>query len=187
MANRTQIVCLCEGTPESIDKIFYNSLIKRLSPKWLRKQGSSAVRFISCGGRTELIEKIPDELKSCLANGAATTLVVCADCNSDCASPDDLVKKIRAHAEGKGISAEQFEQIVFMFAKDRLENWIEFLATGETDEMSEGPRIRSNRCSRDLARELAKICKEGHVQPNMPPSLKWSCDNWKKLSDRMRD
>jgi hypothetical protein len=75
---------------------------------------------------------------------------------------------------------------VFIFAKDRLENWIEFLRTGNTDESHEGPRVRYNRIVADAAKKLAELCKEGRPIDNMPPSLQWSCRNWRELVQRMR-
>ena len=70
MASRTQIVCLCEGVKgASIDEVFINTLMKSLKPAWVRPQGSNVVRLVPCGGRKELIEKMPAELQSCLGAG----------------------------------------------------------------------------------------------------------------------
>ena len=80
-----------------------------------------------------------------------------------------------------GLRKEQFDRIVFIFAKDRLENWIEFLQTGTTDESNEGPRVKNNRVVADAARKLAEMCEEGRPVEHMPPSLQWSCKNWRAL------
>jgi len=35
-----------------------------------------------------------------------------------------------------------FDKAVFIFPKDRIENWIQYLSTGVTDENTEGPRVK---------------------------------------------
>jgi len=188
VANRTQIVCLCEGVKgASIDEVFINTLIKRLSPSWLRpSSGSNTIRIVPCGGRNALIEKMPSELRVCLTAGADTTLMVWGDCDDNCANGDELKVKFQKEADRNGITKEQFDHVVFIFAKDRLENWIEFLETGKTDETNEGPRVRYNRNAAQAAKKLADICKGGNPVDDMPPSLQWSCKNWRAFSDRMK-
>jgi hypothetical protein len=48
-------------------------------------------------------------------------------------------------ARQSGIEDNDLERVVFVFAKDRLENWIEFLVTGSTDEAQEGPREKDGK------------------------------------------
>ena len=188
MASRTQIVCLCEGVKgASIDEVFINKLIKRLAPSWLRpSSGSNKIRLVPCGGRKALIEKMPAELQSCLAAGADTTLMVWGDCDDDCSDGDALKTVFHQEAERMGITKVQFDRVVFVFAKDRLENWIEFLETGKTDESTEGRRVKHGRCVADAASKLADLCEAGKPVDDMPPSLQWSCKNWRTLSHRMR-
>ena len=81
---------------------------------------------------------------------------------------------------------EQFDRVVFAFAKDRLENWIEFLQKGNTDEAIEGPRVTNNRDVAEAAKKFADMCKAGKPMQNLPPSLKWSCQNWNTLKGRMK-
>ena len=71
-------------------------------------------------------------------------------------------------------------------SKDRLENWIEYLQTGSTDEFQEGPRVKHNRTVADAAKKLANLCKAGKPLDGLPPSLQWSCKNWTALVKRMR-
>lgn len=186
MANRTQLVCLCEGAKgRSIDEVFINRLIKSLAPDWLRPwRGSNRVRLVPCGGRKALIEKMPAELKNCLDAGGNTTLMVWADCDDDCADAEALKAFFWKEAERQQISKEQFDRVVFAFAKDRLENWIEFLQTGSTDEAREGPRVH-NREAAEAAKMLAETCRTGKLV-DRPPSLQWSCGNWRALAKRMK-
>jgi hypothetical protein len=188
VASRTQIVCLCEGTRgASIDEVFINKLIKCLDPNWLRPWGgSNTIRLVPCGGRKALIEKMPAELQGCLTAGADTTLMVWGDCDDNCADGEALKTAFWKEAERQGIAKEQFNLVVFIFAKDRLENWIEFLQTGNTDESKEGPRVKHNRIAADAAKKLAEFCKAGKSIDGMPPSLKWSCCNWRALAERTR-
>lgn len=187
MASRTQIVCLCEGKRgESIDEVFINALLKSLAPSWVRRQGSNVVRLVPCGGRKGVVEKMPAELQSCLSAGADTTLMAWADCDDDCADGEALKAEFWRAAQQRGISKQDFERVVFIFAKDRLENWIEFLQTGNTDESKEGPRVKHNRIVADAAKKLADLCKAGKPVHGMPPSLQWSCRNWRALAERMR-
>jgi hypothetical protein len=102
------------------------------------------------------------------------------------AAGDDLREVFWKTAEGAGITREQFKQVVFAFAKDRLENWIEFLLTGKTDESAEGPRQRHDRAVADAAKRLAERCRNQAKGPELPPSLNWSCQNWCSLVERMR-
>jgi hypothetical protein len=188
VASRTQIVCLCEGTKgASIDEVFINKLIKCLDPTWLRPSGgSNTIRLVPCGGRKALIAKMPPELHSCLAAGAQTTLVVWGDCDDDCDDGEALKTAFWKEAERQGTAKEQFDRVVFIFAKDRLENWIEFLQAGKTDESEEGPRVKHNRIAADAAKKLADHCKAGKPVDDMPPSLQWSCRNWRALAERMK-
>lgn len=187
MPSRTQIVCLSEGSKgASIDEVFINRLIKSLSPAWLRKSGSNTVRLVPCGGRKTLMEKMPAELKNCLAAGGNTTLMVWGDCDDNCADADALKNAFWTEAERQGMTREQFDSVVFIFAKDRLENWIQFLQTESTDESVEGPRVNHNRIVAEAAKKLAELCKAGKPVEGMPPSLQWSCRNWRALVQRMR-
>ena len=188
MANRTQIVCLHEGKKgRSIDPVFINALIKAINPSWLRSnKGSNLMRPVDCGGRKELIEKMPSQLRACLNAGADTTLVVWADVDDDKENCDQLKDEFWKAAQAAGISEGDFSLVIFAFAKDRLENWIQFLNTGDTDESVEGPRIKYNREVADAAKALAKRCVNQTQDPPLPPSLLWSCANWRKLVVRMK-
>ena len=189
MANRTQIVCLHEGEKgRSIDPVFINSLIKTLKPSWIRPfKGSNLMRPVDCGGRKTLIERTPSELKSCLAQGGKTTLMVWADIDDDMTDGDALKQEFWKTAQKEGITQQQFDQIVFVFAKDRLENWIQYLTIGETDESVEGPRVRQGRVVRDAARQVGQRCLQNQAEPPLPASLQWSCENWRQLVERMRN
>ena len=188
MASRTQIVCLHEGKKgRSIDPIFIRTVLKALDPAWIRPwQGNNIVRPVDCGGRSDLIARMPSELRNCLAMGGNTTLMVWADLDHDMASGDQLKEQFWSAAQQAGIQREDFDQVVFVFAKDRLENWIEFLLAGTTDESREGPRRKHDKEVAEAARSLARRCVSGAVEPKLPSSLSWSCQNWRKLVDRMR-
>lgn len=189
MADRTQIVCLCEGGKgESIDEVFINKLIKCLGPSWLRPWRSNMLRLMPCGGRKAVLARMPGELQNCLNAGGNTTLMVWADLDHDRDNGDELKADFWQEADRHGISKDDFDRVVFIFAKDRLENWIEFLHTGNTDESEEGPRVKHNRTVADAAKKLADHCKgkAGMKASDMPPSLQWSCKNWHLLADRMR-
>lgn len=182
MASRTQIVCLHEGKKgRSIDPVFISALFNALKPAWIRPEGKNIVRPVDCGGRKSLIERMPGELRSCLARGGNTTLMVWADMDHDMAEGDKLKQEFWTFAQQEEITKEQFEQVVFIFAKDRLENWIEFLRTGTTDESKEGPRVKHGREVAEAARKLANRCAINATEPKLPPSLAWSCQNWRKL------
>lgn len=183
MASRTQIVCLCEGKKgRSIDPVFINKLMKCLAPSWLRPwSGSNAIRIVPCGGRGKVIAKMPEELRGCLEAGADTTLMVWADLDDDRSDGDSLKADFWEEAQRNGISRQDFDRVVFIFAKDRLENWIEFLERGDTDESQEGPRVENDRAAADAARRLAEFCKSGKPLDKIPPSLQWSCKNWRAL------
>ncbi|HET6382843.1 MAG TPA: hypothetical protein VFJ58_05580 [Armatimonadota bacterium] len=126
---------------------------------------------------------MPVELKACLTQGADTTLMVWSNLDDDMADGPALKKLFWAEAKKAGISKSQFDTIVFIFAKDRLENWVEFLTTGATDETREGPRGGNDRAAA-AAVELAKRCG-ANAPAAFPPSLKWSCKNWRVLVQRM--
>lgn len=187
MSSRTQIVCLHEGKRgHSIDPIFIHSLIKALNPAWIRPwKGSNIVRTRDCGGRTTLIDTMPGELKSCVSMGGDTTLMVWADLDHDMADGEKLKAEFWKAAKA-GIARSQFDQVVFVFAKDRIENWVEFLLTGSTDESKEGPRQNNGRVVSDAAKALADKCRSGTPVPDAPASLVWSCKNWKSLVEKMR-
>jgi len=182
MAKRTQIVCLSEGKKgESIDPVFINRLIRSLAPKWIRPfKGSNLVRCIPCGGRKDVIARMPVELKACLKIGGQTTLMVWADLDDNMSDGEQLKATFWETAEAAGINQEQFAKVVFVFAKYRLENWIQYINDGATDESVKGPRVK-NRIAADAAKKLADRCKQTQTQPALPPSLEWSCQNWHRL------
>lgn len=187
MASRTQIVCLHEGEQgRSVDPVFINKLIKTLDPAWIRPfRGSNYIRLVDCGGRTSLIRAVPEQVRICAQAGGDTTLMVWADIDDDHSDADSLKHTFWLEAQRQETTRELFDQVVFIFAKDRIENWIEFLQTGSTDESVEGPRV-TNRAAADAARELAHRCQKQTAGPALPPSLEWSCKSWRGLVERMR-
>lgn len=186
MANRTQIVCLHEGNKgRSIDPLFIRALIKKLDPVWIRPwPGNNVIRTVDCGGRLTLMAKLPAELKAAQQAGGNTTVMVWADVDDNMASPDALKAAFWAECQRAGISHDKFEEVVFALAEDRIENWIEFLNTGSTDETREGPRVKDSEAVQ-AARRLADLCSQGTAVPNLPASLQWSCQNWRTLRERM--
>lgn len=187
MANRTQIVCLHEGEAgKSVDAVFINRLMRALKPSWVRPWGgNNTVRLEPCGGRKTLIKEFPSKLREVLEAGGSTTLMVWADLDHDMADGSALKNAFWREAEQEGITRQQFDKVVFVFAKDRIENWIELLITGTTDESREGPRVKHDAEAAEAARRLAEHCSGGTRIPNVPPSLEWSCGNWRALVQRM--
>ncbi len=143
--------------------------MRSLKPAWIRKEGSNIVRTVPCGGRKDLVGKMPQELQFCLGRGSDTTLMVWADCDDNCADGESLKREFWKEAERGEVSKEDFDRVVFIFAKDRLENWIEFLQTGNTDESKEGPRVKHNRKAAEAAKKLANFCKAQQSVHGMPP------------------
>ncbi len=186
MPNRTQIVCLHEGKKgRSIDPLFIRALLKKLDPAWIRPwPGNNVIRTVDCGGRSTLIANLAKELKAADEAGGNTTLMVWADVDDDMESPEKLKDAFWAAAKAAGITPEQFRQVVFAFAEDRLENWVEFLNSGCTDESREGPRVQDAEAVK-AARQLADMCLQGAPIPNIPASLEWSRRNWRALKARM--
>jgi len=167
--------------------VFINKLIKCLDPGWLRPWGgSNTLRLVPCGGRAAVIEKMPSELLSCRAAGGDTTLIVWADLDHDRDNGGALKADFWQEAQRNGISNVDFDRVVFIFAKDRLENWVEFLHTGTTDESQEGPRVKHNRIVAEAAKKLADFCKAGKPLDGIPSSLQWSCKNWRALAERLK-
>jgi hypothetical protein len=128
---------------------------------------------------------MPEELKACLAVGSDTTLMVWADLDDNMPDGDALKREFWAVADKAGIAKSDFDSVVFVFAKDRLENWIEFLESGSTDETREGKRVKYPKQASDAANKLADRCRSNSSGPELPPSLSWSCQNWRTLCDRM--
>lgn len=184
MRKRTKIVCIHEGEANSTDRIFANAFIRALKggSGWLRD-----LRFCAYGGKTNLLDKFSVELKACGKQGANTTLVVLADVDDDCENPDALKHKYHVKAQENGISDDLFNRAIFIFPKDRIENWIEFFETGKIDENEEGPRVDTCVAKRS-GRKLAELCKKGpcDAKHQIPPSLLWSCNNWRVLVERMK-
>ena len=113
-------------------------------------------------------------------------MMVWADCDDDFTDGEALKAEFWNEANRSGIARDDFDHIVFIFAKDRLENWIEFLTTGQTREDVEGPRLEGSKAAAEAAKKLADICRAGRPVRNMPPSLLWSCENWRVLVKRMQ-
>lgn len=188
VASRTQIVCLHEGERgRSIDPLFIVTLLKALDPAWIRPwKGSNIIRPVDCGGRGNLIARMPEELRACIQKGADTTLMVWADLDDDMADGNQLKQKFYKEAIQNGIGDDDFDRVVFVFPKDRLENWIEFLHTGSTDEAQEGHRVKNGKVVAEAAKKLAQMCRGQQQGVPLPPSLNWSCQNWRRLVARMK-
>lgn len=129
---------------------------------------------------------MPAELRYCLLAGSDTTLMVWADCDDDCADGEALKERFWQEAQRRNISKADFDRVIFIFAKDRLENWIEFLKDGNTDESEEGRRVKNSKDASEAAAKLAGECQSGKSIDNLPPSLQWSCKNWRSLTNRMK-
>jgi len=132
------------------------------------------------------MERTPEEIHLCRKAGGDTTLMVWADCDDDCADGEALKALFWQEAQRREVKQEDFDRVVFIFPKDRLENWIEYLRHEQTNESEEGPRVEHTREAADAAKKLAKHCREGKPIDGLPPSLKWSCENWRSLSARMK-
>lgn len=128
--------------------------------------------------------KLPEELKANENAGGKTTVMVWADVDDDMASPDALKAAFWAECKRAGTDPDRFEEVMFALAEDRIENWIEFLNTGSTDETREAPRVKDPEAVK-AARKLAELCSQSAAVSNMPASLKWSCQNWRRLKKRM--
>jgi hypothetical protein len=128
---------------------------------------------------------MPGELQACIEMGADTTLMVWADLDDDMDDGNQLQQKFHEEARKNGIADNDFDRVVFVFAKDRLENWIEFLLTGSTDEAQEGCRVKDDKSVAAAARKLAQICRGQQQGVQLPSSLNWSCQNWRRLVARM--
>jgi hypothetical protein len=124
-------------------------------------------------------------LREVLDAGGNTTLMVWADLDDDMTDGDELKAEFWKQAQQQEITRPQFDQVIFVFAKDRIENWIQFLTSGATDESQEGPRCRDDKQAAEAARLLAEHCSRGAPIPNIPPSLVWSCRNWRDLARRI--
>jgi hypothetical protein len=118
--------------------------------------------------------------------GGHTTLMVWADLDHDMENGADLKERFWTVAKDSGITKDQFDQVLFVFAKDRLENWIEFLLTGTTDEEIEAPRQKHGKDVAAAAIKLAERCSGRSTGPPLPPSLEWSCRNWRDFVKRMK-
>ncbi len=111
--------------------------------------------------------------------------MVWADLDDDMPDGDSLKRAFWTVAQKAGISKSDFDAVVFVFAKDRIENWIEFLETGQTDESKEGERVKYPKQASDAAKKLADRCRTNADGAMLPSSLAWSCQNWRVLCDRM--
>ena len=129
---------------------------------------------------------MPKELRACIQMGADTTLMVWADLDDDMNDGDQLLRKFREEATRNGIDKDNFDRVLFVFPNDRLENWIEFLLTGSTDEAQEGCRVKNGKSAAAAAKKLAQMCRGQQQGVPLPPSLNWSCQNWRGLVARMK-
>ncbi|GHV04066.1 hypothetical protein AGMMS50229_04640 [Campylobacterota bacterium] len=185
MPKRTQIVCLHEGVNNNVDRVFINRLLKKLDLSWIRPYKTGDVRLVCGGGRNDdqLYRVFVDELRKCSAAGGNTTLIVLSDVD-DLDSPNALQTIFDNKAREAGLSCA-LDKVVYIFPKNRIENWFEYLLNGSTNESQEGRR-RDNEKAREAAEILAQKCTQKQRDPQMPPSLKWSCEQWNKLTTRMK-
>lgn len=113
-------------------------------------------------------------------------LAVLADVDDDVASPDVLKEKYWQAAEAAGISRGVFDKVLFLFPKYRIENWIQYINNGSTDENAKGPRV-PNSVAKEAGKKLAQMCLNGTTGgAQLPLSLEWSCRNWHGLLGRMQ-
>ena len=189
MASRTQIVCMCEGQRgQSIDEVFINRLMKSLGPPWLRPwSGSNTIRLKPCGGRRALIEEMPKDSSGGASRPAATrpswsgptvTMTVpTAKHSRPLSGKRQSDRELRTNNSTKWCSR---------LRKTAWKTGSNSCRKGNTDEAIEGPRVTNNRDVAEAAKKLAEMCKAGKLVQNLPPSLKWSCQNWNTLKGRMK-
>jgi len=111
--------------------------------------------------------------------------MVWADLDHDKENGESFKREFWNRANDEGIGKTDFDQVVFAFAKDRLENWIEYLNEGVTDEHREGKRVKHGREAKVAALKLVEFCHQNKRIDDMPASLKWSCKEWRILVERM--
>jgi hypothetical protein len=138
--SRTQIVCLHEGEKgRSIDPVFICALLKALDPAWIRPwKGSNKFRPIDCGARSSLIARMPRELRTCLEMGADTTLMVWADLDDDMDDGEQLRREFQKNATQNGLTEEDFDRVVFIFAKTGSKTGSSFYSLGQLMRLKKG-------------------------------------------------
>ena len=183
----TQIICIHEGVDNSVDRKFAQAFLKQYKPSWVRPgKNNKGWQFESCGDNTNLLKQFPRYLDLCSRRGGHTTLVVLGDLDHSHKNGDELKEKYWKAANAADIKREYFDQVIFIFPKDRIENWIEYINMGHTNEEIEGPRVSIEE-ARKAGKALAVRCKSSQALQNIPLSLAWSCNNWQQLVRRMRE
>lgn len=192
VAGRTRVLCLHEGeSGRSVDPVFIRNTLEDLVSSWARPwNGQNTLRTQAKGSRSSLIAELPKEIKSLRGLGSSLTILVWADVDDKMPDCDTLKRQFESRCKADGVTKEEFDAVIFVFAKDRLENWIEYLIEGKTDESIEGLKVgkysKDTQRAKEAAQKLAKACKFNEPLVNCPPSLEWSCRNWHALTDEWR-
>ena len=113
-----------------------------------------------------------------------TALVVLIDADRD--SVETIRRLLDDRLKQEQMNALSSEDRVFIASpKWRIENWIEYLKTGKTDEKSQGPRLDDEGSARTLALDLHRKCLVKSPLLNVPPSLGKACEEWQLFRTKL--
>lgn len=171
---RVEIVFLHEDTQhQSFGTAFLNQIktMRRIEP--VRK-----------GSRALLVQDFPRQVKAVRSRGGAAALVVLIDADRD--SVDKVWNILNDRLKQEGMSVISSSDLIFIASpKWRIENWIEYLRTGATNEELQGPRLEDEGSAREDAGSLYQMCVTRALPPNPPPSLKAACEQWLAFRDKL--
>jgi hypothetical protein len=170
MAKRVEIVFLHEDTQhQSFGTAFLNKItrVRRIEP-------------VRMGRRSMLVNDFPRQLKAVRSRGGKAALVVLIDADHDSVQEiREVLDRRLKEADMPTISPE--DPIFIAIPKWRIENWIEYLRTGDTDEAAQGARLIDEASARPLAAKLHETCLNGPPLASPPPSLEQACTEWQRF------
>lgn len=174
MGRRVQIVFLCEDSQhQSFGLAFLGELT-----------GIRNIETVRAGSRANVINRFPKELKA-LRSRSGSALVVMIDADKD--SVSDVRQIIDQKLAQTGEPPVRVKDLVFVASpKWRIENWIQYLREGHTDESKQGPRLDKENSCREDAKRLFESCIGNVALLQAPESLESACAEWKPFRNRIK-
>lgn len=177
-ARSVEVIVLCEDRQQEC-------FIRR----FLQQRGRDRYHFrplISPKGRGSgeqwVRERLPRELKvhRSQIGRRNTWLIVATD--ADTTSPQNRIRGFEQACKQAGVSIrEDQEKVMFVIPKRNIETWFAFLRGEIVDEVKTYPRYEYESDCRDDVIRLEEMRQRGRLEPQPPPSLVATCQEFHRL------
>lgn len=174
MARNVALIVMCE---DSAHESFSASFLGKSSIP------TRDTKFKRMGGRSTLISRFVDEVRTIRKRGDKCALLVVADADKD--TPEAVRKMLSDELKKEKEQPLSKDDLVLVICpKYCIENWVYYLQGKETSEDKPCPKLKDYAEIRESGRKLAQACKNDEKLTNPPSSLVDACEKWKPFKQQ---